>query len=60
MSRAFLQVDQAASAHQGVLRHQRERRQNLNLDRRQHLCSGRHRPQTPQTGGQPLPNPTDS
>ena len=40
-----LQVDQAAPANQGFLRHQRERREDPNLDRRVGLRAGRHRPQ---------------
>jgi hypothetical protein len=46
--------------HQALPRHQRKRGQDPNLDRCQHLRSGRHRPQTARPGGQPLPNPTDS
>ena len=41
--RAVLQVDQAASAHQGVLRHERERGEDANLDRGLGLRAGRHR-----------------
>ena len=59
-SGTVLLMDQAASTHQALSRHQRERGQDPNLDRRQHLRSGRHRPQTARPGGQPLPNPTDS
>jgi hypothetical protein len=59
-SGAVFQMDQAASSHQALPRHQRERGQDPNLDRRQYLRSGRHRPQTARPGGQPLPNPTDS
>ena len=40
-----LQVDQAASANQGVLRHQRERGEDPNLDRGLGLRAGGHRPQ---------------
>ena len=43
-----------------LLRNQRERGEDPNLDRRQRLRAGRHRPQTARPGGQPLPNPTDS
>ena len=43
-----------------LLGHQRERRQDPDMDRRQYLCSGRHRAQTSGNGGQPLPDPTDS
>ena len=53
-------MDQATSAHQGLLRDQRERREDPNLDSRQRLCAGRHRPQTARNRGRPLPNPTDS
>lgn len=35
--------DQAAPAHQAVLRHFRERRQEPGMDRRGHLCAGGHR-----------------
>jgi hypothetical protein len=57
-SGAILQMDQATLAHQGLLRNQRERREDPNLDRRFGLRSGRHRTQTARTGGQSLPNPT--
>ena len=53
-------MDQATSAHQGLLRDQRERREDPNLDSRQRLCPRRNLTQTARTGGQPLPNPTDS
>src|ERR1017187_7714113 len=55
-----LQMDQTALAHQGVFRHQRERRQDPNLDRNLGLRPGRHRLQTTPAGLKPLPNPTDS
>src|ERR1019366_10054544 len=51
-----LQVDQAAPAHQGLLRHQRERREDPDLDRGLGLRAGGHRSQAPGAGGQPLPN----
>ena len=54
-----LQVDQAAPANQGLLRHQRERGEDPNLDRGLGLRAGGHRPQAPGTGGEPLPNSTD-
>ena len=54
-----LQVDQAALAHQSLLRPQRERGEDSNLDRRLHLCAGGDRPQTSRLEGQPLPNPPD-
>jgi hypothetical protein len=41
--RVVLQVDQAASPHQSILRNQRERRQNPTLDRGLGLPAGRHR-----------------
>jgi len=41
-------------------RHQRERRQDPNLDRYLGLCPRRHRAETTQSGNYPLPNPTDS
>jgi len=36
-------MDQAASAHQALHRHQRERREKPDLVRRSHLCADRHR-----------------
>jgi hypothetical protein len=42
-----LQMDQAASAHQGVLWHQRERRQDADLDCHIHLRADRHHEETP-------------
>ena len=38
-------MDQTAPAHQGFLRHQRERSEDSNLDRGVRLCAGRDRPQ---------------
>jgi len=58
--RAFLSLDQDALAYQGVLRNQRERGEDPDMDRRKHIRPGRHRPQTARPGGEPLPNPTDS
>jgi len=43
LCRALLQMDQAAPAHQSVLRHLRERGENTNLDRHLRLCTRRHR-----------------
>src|ERR1019366_9542544 len=57
-SGAVLQMDQTAPAHQGLLRNQRERRENTNLDRRFGLRSGCHRAQTARDRIQSLPNPT--
>jgi hypothetical protein len=42
-SRTLFQVDQAASAHQGILRNQRERPENSNMDRDFYLRPGRYR-----------------
>jgi hypothetical protein len=56
----LLQMDQAAPAHQGLLRHQRERRQDPNLDRHLGLRPRRHRAETTCPRSYPLPNPTDS
>ena len=58
--RVVLQVDQAAPADQEVLRRQRERREDANLDRRLGLRTGRDRAQEVGPGGESLPNPTDS
>lgn len=58
-SGAFLQMDQAAPAHQGVLRHVRERGQDPSLDSHSRLCPRRHRQETARFGGFPLRNPTD-
>ena len=52
-------MDQAAPAHQGILRHFRKRRQIANLDRRLGLRLGCHRQETPRTRGEPLRNPTN-
>ena len=50
----------AAPADQSVLRHQRERREDSNLDRRLDLCAGGHRSQASWAGEESLPNSTDS
>ena len=55
-----LSVDQAAPAHQGFLWHQRECREDADLDRGVGLCAGRHRSQAAGPGVESLPNPTDS
>jgi hypothetical protein len=49
----------SGSPHQSLLRHQRECRQDSNLDRRLGLRPRRHRAKATYSGGQPLPNPTD-
>ena len=51
-------MDQTAFTNQGVLRHQRERRENPNLDRRLDLRAGGDRPEDTAAGREPLPNPT--
>ena len=56
----LLQVDQATSANQVVLRHQRERRQDADLDRCLDLRAHRHGPETPRAGSESLPDSTDS
>jgi hypothetical protein len=43
-------MDQAPSANQGLLRHQRERREDPNLDCRLGLRAGGHRPQAYESG----------
>ena len=57
--RTVLQMDQAASADQSLLRHLGERGQDANLDRGLGLRPGRHREKTAQTSRQPLSNPTN-
>jgi hypothetical protein len=53
------QMDQTASADQGILRDQRERREDPDLDRRQRLRARGHHPQAAGAGSQPLPDSTD-
>jgi hypothetical protein len=50
-SGAVLQVDQAASAHQAVLRHLGERGEDPDLDRSVGVCPGRHRQKAAGPGG---------
>ncbi len=57
--RTVLQVDQAASAYQGVLRHLGERREDANLDRRLGLRARGHRQKAPQAGRLALHFATD-
>src|ERR1017187_10059100 len=52
-------MDQTAPADQSILRDQRERSEDANLDRRVRLCPRRHRPEASRAGRQPLPNSTD-
>ena len=47
-------------ANSEVLRHRRERREDLDLDRRLRLCASRDRAQEVRAGGESVPNPTDS
>jgi hypothetical protein len=53
------QMDQTASADQGLLWHLGKRRQNPNLDRHLHLCAGSHYQETSSSVLQPLHNFTD-
>ena len=53
-------MDQTAFTNQGILRHQRERRENPNLDRRLDLRAGGDCPEETAAGREPLPNSTDS
>jgi hypothetical protein len=52
--RIVLQVDQAASPDQEILRHVGQRRENANLDRSFRLRPGRHRQEAPRPGRLPL------
>ena len=52
--RTFLQMDQAASSDQKVLRHVGQRGEDANLDRGFGLCFGRHRQEAPRLGRLPL------
>jgi hypothetical protein len=47
----FFQVDQATPAHQSVLRHLGERREDSGLDRSVRLCPSRHREEALQARG---------
>ena len=55
----IFQVDQTAPADQEILRHQRERGEDPNLDRGLRLRARGYRPEEAETGSQPLPNSTD-
>jgi hypothetical protein len=55
----FFQMDQTASTNQGVLWHDRERRQNADMDCNLGLRAGRHRQEAPPAFRQPLRNSTD-
>ena len=54
-----LQMDQAAPADQGVLRHQRERGEDSSMDRYIHLCSCSHCQEKIEAGSKPLHDSTD-
>jgi Domain of unknown function (DUF4372)/Transposase DDE domain len=56
----LFQMDQAALTNQILLRHQRQCREDSNLDRRLDLCAGGYCPQTSWAGEESLPNSTDS
>lgn len=58
--RTILQMDQAASSDQAVLRHHRERSQNTDMDRYFRLRPGRHCEETAQNRGFSLHNSTDT
>src|SRR5262249_17967207 len=58
-NRVVLQVDQAASSYQSVLRHYRKRRQNSNLDRDLCLRARGHHQKTAQPIGESLRTSTD-
>src|SRR6266581_4931049 len=53
-------MGQATPADQDILRHQRERGEDPDLDCHFNLRAGGHRPQAPGVGGEPLPDSTDS
>ena len=55
----FFPLDQAASEDSVVLWHQRERRQDADLDRHFGLCTGGNHKKTAETGYQPLHYFTD-
>jgi len=57
---AVLQMDQAAPADQGLLRHQRKRGEDSDLDRGVDVRAGGDRAQAAAAGGQPVPDSTDS
>src|SRR5882724_12186206 len=58
-SRIVFPVDQNAPTDQGLLRHQRERGEDPNLDRRLRLRPGGNCSQAPRAGIESLPNSTD-
>jgi hypothetical protein len=56
--RTVFQVDQAAPAHQVVLRDLRECREKPDMDRRVRLCARSYHQETAENRCQPLHNPT--
>ncbi len=65
MDRGYLDFERlfgftASGANQGFLWHQRERREDPNLDRRLGLRDGRYRPEATRSGDEPLSSPTGS
>src|SRR5882672_6359999 len=59
-SGTILSLDQTAPAHQGFLRHLRERREDASLGGRVGLCAGGHCQKTTGAGPEPLQNIADS
>ena len=59
-SRIVLSLDQTAPAHQGFLRHLRERREDAGLGGHVGLCAGGDCQKTTGTGPEPLQNFADS
>jgi len=53
-------MDQAALTHQGILRHERERSEDSDMDRGVDIRAGGSRAQTAGTGRQLVPDFTDS
>ena len=54
--RTVLQMDQAASSDQSLLRHHTQRRQDAGVDRHQRLCTGRYPEKGTQLGSQHVRN----
>ena len=57
-SRIVLQMDQATFAYQSLFRHQRECREDADMDRGRYLCPHRYRQKTPAFASQPVRNST--
>ena len=53
-------MNQAAPTNQSVLRNQRQRCKDPDLDRCRRLCVGSDRPEASRAGEESLPNSTDS